>query len=36
MVTRDLDKKVINILEQLINWHIVKWQLLISDKLKKI
>jgi len=30
------DKKVINILEQLINRHIVKWQLLISGKIKKI
>jgi hypothetical protein len=36
MVTRDLDKEVINILEQLINPNIVKWQLLISGKLKKI
>jgi len=36
MVTRDLDKKVINILEQLINRHIVKWQVLISGKLKTI
>ena len=36
MVTRNLDKKVINILEQLINRHIVKWQLLISGKLNKI